>query len=154
LLFIEFLNHSTNFTDCQQFVLFQSSTNLIVAKQATTSTAEKLGQHLAKQLGARIALRRRERGWTQADLAEKLQVETETVSRFERGHAMPSLKRLALTAHVLDVALGDLVGGASQLAGDTASELMEILKEVTPRQRMVLLEVVRVVAAEYVDTKS
>ncbi len=122
------------------------------AKQSTVSTEDRLALHLAKQLGARIALRRRERGWTQAELAEKLQVETETVSRFERGHAMPSLKRLALTAHVQDVSLSDLVGGASLLAGDTAIELMEILKEVTPRQRMVLLEVVRVVAAEYVTT--
>lgn len=127
--------------------------NLSTAKEATASTEDKLGQDLAKQLGARIALRRRERGWTQADLAEKLQVETETVSRFERGHAMPSLKRLALAAHVLDVSLADLVGGASQLAGDTAGELMEILKEVTPRQRMVLLQVVRTVAAEYLETK-
>lgn len=127
--------------------------NLAAANPVNASMEDMLGKQLAKQLGARIALRRRERGWTQAELAEKLQVETETVSRFERGHAMPSLKRLAFAAHMLDVSLADLVGGASQLAGDTAAELMEILKEVTPRQRMVLLQVIRTVAAEYLETK-
>jgi transcriptional regulator with XRE-family HTH domain len=128
--------------------------NLAATNPVNASMEDMLGKHLAKQLGARIALRRRERGWTQAELAEKLQVETETVSRFERGHAMPSLKRLAFAAHVLDVSLGDLIGSASQLAGDTAGELMEILKEVTPRQRMMLLELVRVVASEYLESRA
>lgn len=128
---------------------FSFNMNLSRSKKTAVTTEDKLGKLLAKQLGVRLALRRRERGWTQADLAEKLQVETETVSRFERGHAMPSLKRLAFAAFVLDVSLNDLIGGASQLAGDASIELMEILKNVTPQQRMVLVELVRMVANEY-----
>jgi transcriptional regulator with XRE-family HTH domain len=125
--------------------------NRPASKTPIASTEETLGKLLATQLGARLALRRRERGWTQAELAGKLGVETETVSRFERGHAIPSLKRLAFTAHVLDVSLTDLIGGASHLAGDAASELMELLKEVTPRQRMVLLKMVKLLVAEYIE---
>lgn len=123
--------------------------NLSHSKKLAATAEEQLGKELAKQLGVRIALRRRERGWTQAEFAEKLQVETETVSRFERGHAMPSLKRLAFAAHVLDVSLTDLIGGSSQLAGDTAAELLELFKEITPRQRTVLLEVAKIIVAEY-----
>jgi transcriptional regulator with XRE-family HTH domain len=133
---------------------FKFNMNRSTLKNKAVNTEDKLGKQLAKQLGVRLALRRRERGWTQAEFAEKLQVETETVSRFEQGHAVPSLKRLAFAAHILDVSLTDLMSGASHLAGDAAAELMEILKEVTPRQRMVLLELVRVVAAEYLEQRS
>jgi transcriptional regulator with XRE-family HTH domain len=113
------------------------------------NTEKSLGTLLSKQLGVRLALRRRERGWTQADLAEKLEVETETVSRFERGHAMPSLKRLAFAAYVMDVSLVDLIGGASHLAGDAAAEVLELFKDISPSQRMVLLGVLRDVSAEF-----
>lgn len=123
-----------------------------IALPPPLNTEEKLGALLSKQLGARLALRRRERGWTQADMAEKMDVETETVSRFERGHAMPSLKRLAFAAYVLDVPLVDLIGGASHLAGDAAAEVLELFKDISPNQRMVLLGVVRDVSAEFLKT--
>ncbi len=134
-------------TNC---VNLQISMNRKIVKKPHSSIEESLGALLSRQLGVRLALRRRERGWTQADLAEKLGVETETVSRFERGQAMPSLKRLAFAAYVLDVPLGDLTSGASHLAGDAAAELLEILKEVSPSQRKVLLDMARAVAAEFV----
>jgi hypothetical protein len=65
---------------------------------------------------------------------------------------MPSLKRLAFAAYVLDVPLGDLISGASHLAGDAATELHDILKEVSPGQRKVLLDMTRAVAAEFVNS--
>ena len=109
---------------------------------------ERLGSWLAPKLGEQIALRRRERGWTQADLAEKLDVETETISRFERGHAMPSLKRLAFIAEILDTSIHDLMGASSGLTGDVGIELQDILKTVRPTQRRALLDAMRLIAAE------
>ncbi len=109
---------------------------------------ERLESWLAPQLGERIALRRRERGWTQADLAEKLGVETETVSRFERGHALPSLKRLVFLAEVLDASIHDLMGASSGLTGDVGAELQELLQSIQPAQRRALLNAMRLIAAE------
>ena len=53
------------------------------------STAER--RKLAKRLGQQIAERRRELSWTQDQLAERLGVDTETISRFERGVTVPAL---------------------------------------------------------------
>jgi DNA-binding XRE family transcriptional regulator len=49
---------------------------------------------LARQLGENIAERRRALDWTQDQLAERLGVEAETISRFERGATLPSLPKL------------------------------------------------------------
>jgi DNA-binding XRE family transcriptional regulator len=53
---------------------------------------------LGKFLGQQIAAHRTALNLTQNQLAERLGVEPETVSRFERGSSLPSLKRL-LTRH-------------------------------------------------------
>jgi len=49
---------------------------------------------LAVRLSRNIASRRRELNLTQAQLAERLCVDTETLSRFERGKHLPSLATL------------------------------------------------------------
>ncbi|MEJ1959917.1 MAG: helix-turn-helix transcriptional regulator [Nitrosomonadales bacterium] len=46
---------------------------------------KKQGNVLALNLGKRIAEQRKQIGWTQASVAEKVGVDTETISRFERG---------------------------------------------------------------------
>lgn len=107
-----------------------------------------MGRDLALRLGARLALRRHERGWTQAELAEKLGVETETISRFERGHAMPSLKRLAYLAEILDASMSDLMGATGAMAGDVAVELQEILQTLNASQRSAILGAIRLISAE------
>lgn len=44
---------------------------------------------LGNQLGRRVAERRKAHGWLQAELADKLGVETETISRFQaRGQVL------------------------------------------------------------------
>ncbi|WP_243336999.1 helix-turn-helix domain-containing protein [Anaeromyxobacter soli] len=61
-----------------------------------------------KRLGRRVAERRKAAGLTQAQLAERLGVTTETVSRLERGAVVPSLARLEAFASALGVDLSDL----------------------------------------------
>jgi transcriptional regulator with XRE-family HTH domain len=56
---------------------------------------------IEKKLGAKVAGMRRNSGLTQAQLAEKVGVATETISRMERGTAMPSLARLDRVAAAL-----------------------------------------------------
>ena len=60
-------------------------------------------------IGNRIQEARLARGMTQATLAERLQIEVATLSRYEQGHKGPSITTIANAADVLEVAVGDLV---------------------------------------------
>lgn len=66
-----------------------------------------------QQLGGRIAAYRRGAGLTQEELAERLRVAPETISRLERGVSVPSLKTVARIGKVLGVELRDLFDFAS-----------------------------------------
>jgi len=55
------------------------------------------------KLGERIAEKRREQGLTQAELAEKMMVTRQTVSRWEAGTGLPDVERIAELAAVLGV---------------------------------------------------
>ena len=60
------------------------------------------------RLGRRIARQRKAAGFTQAQLAERVGVEPETISRIESGTRMPSLDRISLIAKALEVDLHEL----------------------------------------------
>jgi transcriptional regulator with XRE-family HTH domain len=65
-------------------------------------------QTLAEKLGRRIARQRRAVGLTQADLAEKVGVQPETISRVETGRRMISLGLVVLLSESLDIELHEL----------------------------------------------
>jgi transcriptional regulator with XRE-family HTH domain len=133
-------------------LVVKNQMNTSAFKNSITSQDENIEQWLAPRLGARLSMHRKERGWTQAYLAEKLGVETETISRFERGHAMPSLKRLACLAEILDAPLSDLLGSASSLPSDLGVELSEMLRPLTNSQRTAVLEAMRLLIAQMHST--
>ncbi len=62
-----------------------------------------------REIGRRVAEERQRIGLTQAALAERLGLASETVSRLERGAALPSVSRLARVAEALGVELRDLL---------------------------------------------
>ena len=63
---------------------------------------------LAERLGHRIARQRRATGLTQAELAEKVGVQPETISRLETGKRRVSMEMLALLSGSLDIELHEL----------------------------------------------
>lgn len=63
---------------------------------------------LAERLGHRIARQRRAAGLTQAELAEKVGVQPETISRLETGKRMVSLGMMALLSESLGLELHEL----------------------------------------------
>jgi len=69
-----------------------------------------LAERLAARLAATIAARRSALGLTQAELAERLDIATKTVSGFERAKHLPSLVTLVRMAQVLRVSVGELLG--------------------------------------------
>jgi transcriptional regulator with XRE-family HTH domain len=63
------------------------------------------------ELGKRIARARRGSGYTQKSLAERMGVESITVSRWERGITQPSLRTLERISSLTKVPLSEFVSG-------------------------------------------
>ncbi|MDR0576997.1 MAG: helix-turn-helix domain-containing protein [Candidatus Accumulibacter sp.] len=90
---------------------------------------------LKRRLGARIAARRKALGWTQSDLAEHVGVDTETISRFERGAALPSLVTLEKLSDELRSGLGELLAETSRHPDDQAAMLSAWLAKLKEADR-------------------
>ena len=58
---------------------------------------------------ALIAQRRREKGWSQAELAEKLHVTDKAVSKWETGRSLPGIDCLEPLAEALDLQVLELL---------------------------------------------
>lgn len=66
-------------------------------------------EQLKIRLGKNIATYRKALNWTQAELAELLGIEMETVSRIERAATMPSVLTLMNISKHLKVTVADLL---------------------------------------------
>jgi transcriptional regulator with XRE-family HTH domain len=99
-------------------------------------------------VGRRIAERRRSAGWSQARLAEKVNLSTETISRLETGATMPSLTRLAAIAQALDVNLPDLFRRDD---GDEHERALEHLRARLWRRTAREIELITVLADPILD---
>ncbi|MGH3715395.1 MAG: helix-turn-helix transcriptional regulator [Micromonosporaceae bacterium] len=60
---------------------------------------------LAYQLGCAVRERRKQHGWSQAQLAEAADMTQSTVARFEAGGTVPTLPTLERLARALDAVL-------------------------------------------------
>jgi len=95
---------------------------------------------LAKRLGKRVVARRKAIDWTQDQLAERLGVDAETVSRFERGVTVPSLITLDQLAKVLKSRTADLLSEASVEPTDQAVRISAWLAGLAARDREFVVE--------------
>ena len=68
----------------------------------------------AKAVGQRIARARREKGWTQRQLAEHLHISDRTVSKWERGAGLPDVALLVPLADALGLTVTELLDGARE----------------------------------------
>ncbi len=86
------------------------------------------------KVGAFIASLRREQGFTQEQLGERLMVTNRTVSRWETGKYMPDVDKLLELAGILGVSVNELLSGerleTPELAAERAEEnLVSVLSE-------------------------
>lgn len=63
----------------------------------------------SKKFGEFIAATRKERGWTQAELAEKLGVTDKAVSRWERGLGFPDINTIKPLADALEISVLEIM---------------------------------------------
>lgn len=62
-------------------------------------------------LGARLAALRRQKGWSQGQLAEKLNISPSAMGMYEQGRREPSVQLLAALAEVFGVSMEYLATG-------------------------------------------
>lgn len=105
---------------------------------------------LAKQLGRRIYLFRKQNGLTQAALAEKARISNEFMSGIERGAKLPSLSTLekiggALRVNLKDLFNFDLTGyRRTQSLSRNGLDVALLLESASSQQRRRILKVVRI----------
>lgn len=110
-------------------------------------------KRLALQMGRAIAIRRQQKQFTQAELAEIINVEQETISRFERGATLPPLGRLTDIADALSCPLEDLLRSGSPRTEDKAQDLAQILKGLTDSDKELVSEIVEKICARLQKSK-
>ena len=76
-------------------------------------------------LSENIRVLRKEKGMSQEELAEKLNVVRQTVSKWEQNLSVPDSEMLIKIAEVFDVSVGTILGETVEIK-DTKSELAEI----------------------------
>ncbi len=99
-------------------------------------------QNKAHKFGAVIAKYRKAAGITQAELAEKLELSNDAVSRLERGHIALSVSRLFELAEIFECDVADLLNTGSHRIQDHERQLMAMLNKLDSKERKKLLDLI------------
>ena len=67
-------------------------------------------ENLTNNLAENIRLLRKQQGWTQTDLAEKLACTQEMVAYYEKGERKPPANKIPLLAAVFGITIDELYG--------------------------------------------
>lgn len=88
--------------------------------------------------GSKITELRKQKGWSQSELAKKLEVSREIVGRYERNDAVPSIEIAKRMADAFEVSLDYLVGSTEQEVDKaTLNRLQEINRLSEENKKMV-----------------
>lgn len=102
---------------------------------------------IAEVVGRAIAKHRVASNLTQEQVAERLGIGNEAVSRIERGIVIPTIARLVELAEIFDCDASDLLTEASHRSSDQASHLSKMLVKLNGHDRTLVIEVVERLAA-------
>jgi len=97
---------------------------------------------LASMVGQAIARHRVASSLTQEQVAERLGIGNEAVSRIERGLVMPTVARLVELADIFQCDIADLLTEASNRSSDQANYLARLLAKLDNSDRAMIVEVV------------
>ncbi len=65
---------------------------------------------------------RKEKGLSQEELAQKLHVVRQTISKWEKGHSMPDAQLLLNLANILEISVEELLKGEKDMTNETIDE--------------------------------
>ena len=90
---------------------------------------------LAQKVGQAICLRRKTLAMSQEELAEKVGIGQQSLSRMEQGKIAPKFERLQLFADALDCRVIDLFSAPEASADSCAESLTVLLRPLSEEQR-------------------
>jgi transcriptional regulator with XRE-family HTH domain len=102
---------------------------------------------LAGTVGRAIARQRMRNELTQEEVAERLGVGNEAVSRIERGIVMPNIARLVEFAAIFGCDAAELLTETSPRPNDQANRISRLLAALEPADRQLILEWIEQLAA-------
>ena len=80
-----------------------------------------------KSIGETIATLRKEKGMTQSQLAEKMNVTDKAVSKWERDLSCPDINSIPKLAEVLDVSVEELLSAQSKKESHKVDEIIHLI---------------------------
>ncbi|MFJ3483537.1 helix-turn-helix domain-containing protein [Pseudomonas sp. NPDC090202] len=99
-------------------------------------------KQLAQVVGRAISKQRVRCGMTQEDVAERLGIGNEAVSRIERGVVIPNISRLLELSDIFGCEVAELLTEASTQPADQASRIRSLLATLDTSDRQFVVELV------------
>lgn len=97
-------------------------------------------------IGDRIKNKRKEKGYTQEDVAKKLKITVAYISRVERGSTKVNLKRLVELSNLFGEPLGYFLTGCIVNSDDyLVEDFKEILDNCTVEQQRAILKIAKII---------
>jgi transcriptional regulator with XRE-family HTH domain len=97
---------------------------------------------LASLIGRTIARQRRRSGLTQEEVAERLEICNEAVSRIERGLVIPNIARLLDFASIFGCEVAELLTETSPHPTDQAVHINRLLASMRQTDRQLVIEII------------
>lgn len=101
-----------------------------------------LAQDAGLTIGNAIAKMRKQKDLTQEEVAEKLGIGVEAVSRIERGVVIPTVQRLFLLADIFKCDAADLLTEASYRRQDQALKVAKLIEPLSADDRQLVTDMV------------
>jgi transcriptional regulator with XRE-family HTH domain len=98
---------------------------------------------IATAIGKNLAAVRKRQGLTQATVAERVDVDAETISRFERGTVTPGIGTLERLCSVLGCSWTDILEGTSTDAQQLGPDIARALAPLSAADRQFILSQVK-----------
>ena len=100
-------------------------------------------------IGERLQKARIAKGYTQEQLAEKIDVSVAFLSRVERGNSKVNLKRLNQLCNLLDVSEGNILTGVGSTSNNYLNEeFSNLLKNCPPNKMKLIYDIAKVIINE------
>lgn len=101
-----------------------------------------------KKIGSFLKKLRKEKGITQEQFAEFLNISARTVSRWETGNNIPDISLLVEIAEFFDVSIPEIIKGErkSEIMEKEVKEVAEMLSDYAGTEKKLLLQRVRIIS--------
>ena len=101
-----------------------------------------------KKIGSFLKELRKEMGITQEEFAEKLDVSSRTISRWETGANMPDISLLVNIAEIFNVSIPEIINGErkSEIMEKEAKKVAEAMSDYATAEKAVVLKRVKVIS--------